>query len=235
MQKEYSNAENDERGSKIMEKLVNCAIRRYLKKHFPNEMQRIIYRAEQIRPKLMQKAPDLGGKENMLANNLDMFILFLSYYEASDHRMDGAAIDKIIADLYHHLKILRIVMDINRPHFLKMLRTYLYRSYQGYADTVKEKQKQGKWLETWGMIVNPSQTDVGFAFTLVGCPLAEYAKKYGYMELMPHMCALDHAYAKILHAKLIRTHTVATGADSCDYWYVPDQSKTAKRYKGKIV
>ena len=51
----------------------------------------------------------------------------------------------------------------------------------------------------------------------------------------PDMCALDHTYAKLMHAKLIRTHTVATGADSCDYWYVPDQSRTARNYKGKIV
>lgn len=40
---------------------------------------------------------------------------------------------------------------------------------------------------------------------------------------------------KILHAKLIRTHTVAGGADSCDYWYVPDKSSTAKSYTGPIV
>lgn len=218
-----------------MEELVNRAIRRYLKKHYPDEMNRIISRANRIRPKMMRHAPDLGGKENILANNLDMFILFLSYYEASNHRMDGAAIDKIIADLYKQLKFLNVIMNINRPRFLAILRKYLYKSYQAYADKVKEKQKQSLWLNTWDMIVNPNQTDEGFAFTLVGCPLAEYAKKYGYMDLMPHMCALDHAYAKIMHARLIRTHTVATGADSCDYWYVPDQSKTARRYKGKIV
>ena len=218
-----------------MEKLVNRAIRRYLKKHYPDEMERIIYRAAKIRPKLMRRAPDLGGKENTLANNLDMFILFLSYHEASNHRMGGDAIDEIIADLYKWLKFLNVVMNINRPRFLAVLRKYLYKSYQDYADKVKEKRKQGQWLDTWGMIVNPNHTDEGIAFTLVGCPLVEYAKKYGYMELMPHMCALDHAYAKIMHARLIRTHTVATGADSCDYWYVPDQSRTAKAYKGKIL
>ena len=43
---------------------------------------------------------------------------------------------------------------------------------------------------------------------------------------LSHMCALDHAYARLMHARLIRTHTVATGADSCDYWYVPDKSET---------
>ncbi len=54
-------------------------------------------------------------------------------------------------------------------------------------------------------------------------------------ELMPHMCALDHAYAKIMHAKLIRTHTVTTGSDSCDYWYVPDRSATALNFRGKTI
>ncbi len=70
---------------------------------------------------------------------------------------------------------------------------------------------------------------------LGGCPLVQYAKKYGYMELLPHMCKLDHQYAKLMHAKLIRTHTVATGADSCDYWYVPDKSETAINYSGVII
>ena len=218
-----------------MEGLVNRAIRRYLKKHYPRSKKRIIARAERIRPKLMKKAPDMGGKENSLAGNLNMFILFLSYYEATNHRMAGEAIDEIIEDIYKHMKVFNRVMDINNKSILTLLRKYLYRSYQKYADLVEEKRKHGQWMDTWGMIVNPNKDDRGFAFTLVGCPLVEYAKKYGYMELMPHMCALDHSYAKLMHAKLIRTHTVATGADSCDYWYVPDKSKTAREYKGVIV
>ena len=54
-----------------MEKLVNRAIRRYLKKHYPDEMERIIYRAAKIRPKLMRRAPDPGGKENIRARYYD--------------------------------------------------------------------------------------------------------------------------------------------------------------------
>ncbi|MCR5000745.1 MAG: L-2-amino-thiazoline-4-carboxylic acid hydrolase [Lachnospiraceae bacterium] len=218
-----------------MEKMVYKAIIRYLKKHYPGEMGTIIKRAKEILPELKAKAPDLGGRENSLANNLDMFLLFLSFYEASDHRMSGEAIDEIIASLYDRLQFLNGILNINRPGFLKLLRKHLYRSYWAYAAKVKQKRSRGEWIETWGMIVDPKNTDVGFAFTLVGCPLAEYAKKYGYEELMPHMCALDHSYAKIIHAKLIRTHTVATGADSCDYWYVPDESDTARSYRGRII
>ncbi|MCR5301848.1 MAG: L-2-amino-thiazoline-4-carboxylic acid hydrolase [Lachnospiraceae bacterium] len=215
--------------------MIQKAINRYLRKHFPNEMGRIIKRADAIFTELKAKAPDLGGKENSLANNLDMFLLFLSYYEASDHRMAGEAIDEIIADLYRQYKWLNVFMNINRKTVLSMMRRYLYKSYTKYAEKVRQKQSEGTWLDTWGMIVNPDNVKEGFAFTLVGCPLAEYAQKYGYTELMPHMCALDHTYAKIMHARLIRTHTVATGADSCDYWYVPDKSETAMNYKGRII
>ena len=52
----------------------------------------------------------------------------------------------------------------------------------------------------------------------------------GYEDLLPYMCASDHVLAELMHAKLIRTHTCATGGDSCDYWYVADGSDTAKAY-----
>ena len=94
-----------------MEKMVYKAIIRYLKKHYPSEMGTIIKRAKEILPELKAKAPDLGGRENSLANNLDMFLLFLSFYEASDHRMSGEAIDEIIASLYDRLKHLILSLD----------------------------------------------------------------------------------------------------------------------------
>ena len=75
-----------------------------------------------------------------------MFLLFLSFYEATDRRMNGEAIDEIIADLYGRLRFLNGVMNINRPWFLRMLRKYLYKSYQKYSDKVAEKRKNGEWL-----------------------------------------------------------------------------------------
>lgn len=218
-----------------MEKLVEQAIQRYLRKHFPVEAKQITARARELRPGLEAKAPDIGGKENMLADNVAMFILFISYYEASDHRMGGEAIDEIIADLYDRLKFLGAFMNSNHTRTFGVLKKKLYKDYRGYAELVKKKQAQGEWLDTWGMVVDPNNDPESFSFTLVGCPLVKYAQEYGYMELMPHMCAVDHAYAKIMHAKLIRTHTVATGSDSCDYRYVPDRIETAKNYTGKIV
>lgn len=97
-----------------MKKMVLKAIRRYLRRHLPKEMDMIIRRADAILPELKAKAPDIGGKENSLSENLDMFLLFLSYYEASDHRMAGDVIDEIIDDLYRQFKWLNGLMNINR-------------------------------------------------------------------------------------------------------------------------
>ena len=83
-----------------MERIVERAIKRYIKKHFPNKLKKSVNKSHELYPELMKKAPDLGGKENTLANNLNMFILVIAYYEASGHRIDGAAIDEILDDLY---------------------------------------------------------------------------------------------------------------------------------------
>ena len=218
-----------------MEQFIFRHIRRYIKKHFSSEYKEICRRQKEIFPKMMSNAPDLGGKDNSLAGNLTMFIIFLSFYEATDHRLDGNTIDELLIEVYNSVRFLSPLMNINHKIILNPFRKYLYKSYKKYADDVKKNQTEGKWLGTWLMRVNPNNTDEGIAFTLVGCPLVQYAKKYGYMEIMPHMCNLDHQYAKLMHAKLIRTHTVATGSDSCDYWYVPDKSETAINYTGVII
>ena len=218
-----------------MEQFIFRQIKKYVKKHFPSEYKEICRRQKEIFPKMMANAPELGGKDNSLAGNLTMFIIFLSFYEATNHRLNGNAIDELLIEVYNSVRFLSPLMNINHKSVLNPLRKYLYKNYKKYADDVKKNQAEGKWLDTWGMLVNPNNTEEGIAFTLVGCPLVQYAKKYGYMELMPHMCKLDHQYAKLMHAKLIRTHTVATGADSCDYWYVPDKSETAINYSGVII
>lgn len=83
--------------------------------------------------------------------------------------------------------------------------------------------KGGAWNNTWGVQVNPEGHDHGLAMTLVGCPLADFAKTHGYTEIMPWLCRADERTASAIHARLIRHHTVAQGHETCDYWYVGDQ------------
>jgi len=111
----------------------------------------------------------------------------------------------------------------------------LYKKYVPYARLVEEKRSKGQWGNTWRISVNPDDDCEGVRFDLIGCPLADYASANGYTDLLPHLCATDHVIPKLIHAKLIRTHTCALGSDSCDYWYVGDESETARNYKGELV
>ena len=220
-----------------MDKAIKKAFIRYTRKHYPDEAEQIIQRAEALFPVLYAKAPDIGGRENLMSYNLDLLILSASFYEASDHRIDGPAIDEMARELFGKYRFLRRFVNVNKKWQMKCLRSFMYKRYIPYAKLVEEKVARGEWGNTWRVKINPRNTEEGVCFDLVGCPLADYARANGYMNLLPHMCASDHLLPELVHAKLIRTHTCATGSDSCDYWYVGDESETAKRYAatGRII
>ena len=218
-----------------MDKAVKKAFIRYTKKKYPDEAERIIKRADELFPKLYAKAPDIGGSENLMAYNLDLFMMAISFSEASDHRIDGGAIGEIANDIYERFQFLRHFVNLNRAGTMKRFRRLLYRKYVPYARLVEEKRAKGQWGNTWRIRIDPEDACEGVRFDLVGCPLADYAKANGYTELLPQLCATDHVIPKLIHAKLIRTHTCAFGSDSCDYWYVGDESETARNYRGELV
>lgn len=211
-------------------KMIKKGFIRYIKERYPDEAETIIRKADELYPVLYAKAPDIGGAENRMAYNLDLLILSASFYEASNHRIDGEAIMEIAGQISRKYGFLRRLVNLNRPWQMKLFRSVLYRRFTPYAKLVDEKLSRGEWGNTWRVKINPRKTSEGVCFDLVGCPLADYARANGYENLLPYMCAADHLLAGLLHARLIRTHTCATGSDSCDYWYVGDESKTAKAY-----
>ena len=203
---------------------------RYVREHYPEDAERIIRKADELFPVLYAKAPDIGGKENAMAYNLDLLILAVSFYEASDHRIGSEAINEIAEHLFSKYRFVGKLVNANRKWQMKLFRSVLYKRYTPYSKLVEEKLAKGEWGNTWRVKINPRHTDEGLCFELVGCPLADFAKANGYEDLLPYMCASDHMLAELMHAKLIRTHTCATGSKSCDYWYVADGSETAKAY-----
>ncbi|MCR4703262.1 MAG: L-2-amino-thiazoline-4-carboxylic acid hydrolase [Saccharofermentans sp.] len=56
-------------------------------------------------------------------------------------------------------------------------------------------------------------------------PINTFARKYGYLDVLPVCRELDHILTEASHGKLIRKYTLATGGNICDYWIVPDSIK----------
>ena len=68
----------------------------------------------------------------------------------------------------------------------------------------------------------------GFYYYFTQCPLNTFARREGYLEVLPVMCDIDHITASLMHAKLNRKYTLASGGKVCDYWFVGDKMKNPK-------
>ena len=198
----------------------------YCKEYFPDEAEKIFQKAERYYREFQKDMPDLG-KNIMAANMLDWFTI-LSFYEASDRRIDGEALLKIKHRAAEKMKFLGKLIDGNKSRLPYKL---FEKTYENYNKKQREHQAKGEWLDSWKVEINPDHRTEGFCFRLIGCPIAKHAKEHGYQELLPYLCRTDHFLAEVMHARLIRTQTEALGGAYCDYWYVGDKSPVLENYK----
>ena len=202
---------------------------RYCEEHYPEEKAAILARADEEYKTLLGQMPDLGGKANMMAENMETWFSIVAFYEASDHRIDGAAFQVIHSWHIDRLRFLGKLIDANRSQWVYRLFKAIY---DGYERKLRAHRANGEWTESWDIVQNPEGKTEGYSFYLVGCPIAKHAMQHGYEALLPWLCKTDHELAEVLHARLIRTETEILGGQHCDYWYVGDQSPSLAKYEG---
>lgn len=197
---------------------------RCISQYFPGAEKELLAKTNQIYDGFKRETPDIGGSKNLLADNLDMALAFFAFYEATGKRLKGENVLEMAGWMTEGLAFVGKIVDFNKPWLAKLM----YKLYIPYAKKVEQKKTAGQWGNTWGVKINPENYTEGCSFHLVGCPLVDFARKHGYMDIMPYLCETDHITAKLMNAKLLRKHTVAEGADSCDYWYVGNCSSAVK-------
>lgn len=198
--------------------------KRYISKYFPGEEKELLAKMDCIYDGFKREVPDIGGRRNMLAGNLDMALAFFAFYEASGKRATADAVEEIGGWMFSKFSFVSKIADFNKPWLAKLM----YRVYAPYVKKVEKYKANGEWGNTWGIKLNPEGYSEGCSFHLIGCPLVDFAKSHGYMDIMPYLCTIDHMSARLMNAKLLRNHTVAKGAESCDYWYVGNKSTATK-------
>jgi len=198
---------------------------RYLDEFLPEKKQEICRRADDEYAKLLADKPDIG--KGMMADTMDIWFCIVAFYEASDHVIDGEAFQIIHGWHVDALRFLGKIIDANRQQIPYKLMSNVYDRYE---KNLRAHRAKGEWVDAWDIRVNPDKRQEGYAFHLIGCPIAKHAKEHGYEELLPYLCKTDHSLAHVLHAKLIRTQIEILGGDYCDYWYVGDKSEAGKEY-----
>jgi hypothetical protein len=69
-----------------------------------------------------------------------------------------------------------------------------------------------------GYLIETVPADSGTAFDVVRCPIADYFRGQGAIDLCSaSWCNLDYALAELTHEKLVRTKTLVCGDDRCDF------------------
>ncbi len=206
---------------------------RYIDKNFPEEKEDICDRADVEYRKLAARMPDLGGKSNPMAANMETWFSIVAFYEASDHRIDGEAFDIIHGWHIAPMRFLGRIIDANKSEFVYSAFDKFYKKYE---EKLAKHLEKGEWKDSWRIERNPENRTEGYSFNLIGCPIARHAKENGYEDLLVHLCKSDHVLAEVMHGRLIRTQTEILGGEHCDYWYVGDKSPVLEEYRdlGKI-
>ncbi len=204
-------------------KMIIPLVKKDLVRRFgKEEAASLIQKTDAVYRDMLNRADDIG-KDNPMASNLYEGLLFLALWEAADGKIS-------VDDLR---EITRAVMQFPA---MKLVGLFVNANRSGLEKLEKRMHKNAEWLEvhpqykgvSWDFNFDKTKHSEGFYYHFTRCPLNDFARREGYIEVLPVMCEIDLLSAELMHAKLIRKQTLASGGDCCDYWFVGDKSPSAK-------
>lgn len=206
----------------LYSKLCRAEIQKRIALHYPPEERDAVWEKVQLKyvEFLSDWRTDLGGKKNFHNGKGGTYdcIAIMSYYVVCKSVTSLREIEEIEEDLilpsFRKLKF----VDCNKP----FLRGLMYKAF------TRAKSACDRWHD-YEMNVTAYDKDKPIYYEFTACPAAEFAKKFGFDDIMPALCNVDFASMELLHAKLIRTTTCANGC-KCDYAICGDRDAYAKEH-----
>ena len=190
--------------------------------HYPEVEREAVWEQVQLRyAELLSKwRTDLGGKKNFhngVGGTYDC-IAIMCFYDVCRDVVTFREMEEIEENLVlPSFRKLRFV-DINKPFWKKLM----YRAFS----TAK------KHCDTWHdyeMDVTPYENSKPIYYEFTACPAVEFAKRFGFADIMPALCNVDYASMELLHARLVRTTTCVDGC-RCDYTICGDKDPYVKEH-----
>jgi len=211
-------------------KMVKKGVKKYLKEHYPEENTDALFEKIQLKyVEYLQDQPDLGGKKsghNRKGGTYDCFLIF-ACYEVLERKMPVDDVYNLVNSMFlPPFEKLGKIFNLNHKWTLKLMDSIIQSVAREDAETLKSG------AEGYITIAEPFDPEQGIRYRFERCPIAEFAKKHGFEEIMPAMCNGDFPAMELVHGKLIRKHTCAN-SDVCDYQMVGDRSPLLKEHPQK--
>ena len=167
---------------------------------------------------MLSKVSDIGS-ENPMAGNIYMAFVFMAIWKAADGKIDTDSYRTVVRNFLTKSFARKFIgkSDMNNPEDVLKAKAK-FRRNQAWAD--EHPQYRDK---TWDFNFDESRHKDGSFYYFTRCPLNDFAREYGYIEVLPVCCELDYILTEASHGKLIREYTLAEGGPVCDYWIVPDK------------
>lgn len=204
-------------------KMIIPIVKKGLVRRFgKEETASLLQKADAIYRDMLNRADDIG-KDNPMSSNMYEGLIFFAIWEAADGKIS-------INDLRE------ITHEVMGFPLMKAVGIFVNANKSGLARLEKKMHKNAEWLEvhpqykgvSWDFNFDKTKHSEGFYYHFTRCPLNDFARREGYLEVLPVMCEIDLISASLMHAKLIRRQTLASGGEMCDYWFVGDKSPSAK-------
>ncbi len=204
--------------------LFPLLLRKYLKQEYGKEVAtKALKGAPSIYKEMLEKCDDIGY-DNPMADNIYMCFVFLAIWKAADGAIDPASYRHVVRKFIKSPIASKVLgnKDLNKPEDLEKAKARFH-AMQDWADAHPQYKEK-----TWDFNFDETRHEVGSYYHFTRCPIEAFARKNGYLEVLPVCCEVDHLMVEAYHGVLHRDYTLATGGDICDYWIVPDQIKDPK-------
>jgi hypothetical protein len=191
--------------------------------HYPEERREDVFSSvqRQFVDYLMDYRTDLGGRKNFhngLCGTYDCIAVF-SYYVVCREVTSFEEIERMYGELFlASFKKLGFV-DCNRKIFRKLM----------YLSFRLAERRCRKWKD-YDMRVEPYSGEGPIRYKFHSCPVAEFARNHGLLDILPALCNADYAGMECLHARLVRTTTLSSGP-YCDYAICGDRDPWIKGHE----
>lgn len=201
-------------------KLLIPFMKKSLNKRYGKEYTKeLVEKAEGIYRDMLNRVDDVG-EDNPMAGNIYECLVVLAIWKVADGKISVNDLREICVGIMSMpvLKVVGLFINGNKK--------------SGVRKFSKMIHKDAAWLDehpeykaaSWDFNFDETKHDKGFYYHFTQCPLNNFARCEGCLEVLPVMCDVDFLTAKLMHFKLHREHTLASGGKVCDYWYVGDKA-----------
>ena len=181
-----------------------------------DEVEHIVQQTQDEFRAMLPRLPYIGGRQNPLTTNLVACSWFLALYRVLQPR--GLSDDEI-GDLVYRVAEEWVKSS---PRWLGrmqrfLIKTPLLRIMFGWISRQTQQQKYPGDFVVQFVPGDGRNFDFGLDFT--GCAIHKFFQAEGAGHFAKYMCRIDYLTTSLKGIELIRTGTIANGADKCDFRY----------------